>query len=334
MAALQATQAFGDAQLDALTSDWSPAGRLSQAELLVRQLHERQPTRLVLFHHFDSRALLPHSWIEALQAIQASGWQVVISSSALQPDQLAMLQAGGALHASRRNIGRCLGAYKDLALLLQQDQALQVGLRSLLLCNDSTVPLMEPAVLLRQLEAWHLAGETTLQPLLAGFTDSAERDRYHLQSFCLHANRALLQHPAWLRFWLGFSLNGSKDDLINHGEIGLSQALLAAGVQLRPAYPLVQGLLEDSAMAEELQRYGIWQPRHVNQSLFAWQSLLARGFPLVKKHVLFELIENQGLPMAMAELSRWIPAERGALVAADLQELFVSRYSGGTPQLG
>ena len=234
MAALRATQAFGDAQLDALTSDWSPAGRLSQAELLVRQLHERQPTRLVLFHHFDARALLPHSWIEALQAIQASGWQVVISSSALQPDQLAMLQAGGALHASRRNIGRCLGAYKDLALLLQQDQALQVGLRSLLLCNDSTVLLMEPAVLLRQLEAWHLAGETTPQPLLAGFTDSAERDRYHLQSFCLHANRALLQHPAWLRFWL----------------------------------------------------------------------------------------------------SRWIPAERRALVAADLQELFVSRYSGGTPQLG
>ena len=110
--------------------------------------------------------------------------------------------------------------------------------------------------------------------------------------------------------------------------------MLAAGVQLRPAYPLVQGLLADPAMAEELQRYSIWQPRHVNQSLFAWQSLLARGFPLVKKHVLFDLIENQGLPMAMAELARWIPEERRELLAADLQQLFVSRYSGGTPELG
>ena len=203
-----------------------------------------------------------------------------------------------------------------------------------MLCNDSTLPLLAPAALLRQLEAWVSEGESCPEPVLAGLTDSAERDRYHLQSFCLHANRALLQHAAWLRFWLGFSLDGSKDDLINQGEIGLSQALLAAGVQLRPAYPLVQGLLEDPAMADELQRYGIWQPRHVNQSLFAWQSLLARGFPLVKKHVLFELIENQGLPMAMAELSRWIPPERRALLAADLQELFVSRYSGGAPQMG
>lgn len=334
ISAVQATQAYRAAQLQAVHCSWSPAGRCTNAQELSADLRRLRPPKLVLFHHYDSRGLLPQSWSEALLALQVAGWQVLISSSALQPETTAELMAAGVLISSRRNLGRCLGAYKDLALLLAQTPELSSGLRSLVLCNDSTLPLSEPAVLLRQLQAWCSEGEISAVPVLAGLTDSAERDRYHLQSFCLHANRALLQHPAWLRFWLGFSLQGSKDDLINHGEIGLSQALLAARVQLRPAYPLVQGLLEDPAMAEELQRYSIWQPRHVNQSLFAWQSLLARGFPLVKKHVLFELIENQGLPMAMAELSRWIPEERRALLAADLQQLFVSRYSGRVPEMG
>ena len=160
-------------------------------------------------------------------------------------------------------------------------------------------------------------------------TDSVERNRYHLQSFLLHANRSLLQHHAWLRFWLHFAIDGSKDDLINYGEIGLSQALLAAGVELQPAYPLVQGLLTDPAMAKELQGYGISQPEQVNQSLFAWRSLLARGFPLVKKNVLFHLVEHQGQPMAIAELAGLIPQERRALLTRDIDQLLISRYSGG-----
>ena len=172
-----------------------------------------------------------------------------------------------------------------------------------------------------------------VRPVLSALTDSAERDCYHLQSFLLHANRALLQHPAWLRFWLKYAVDGSKDDLINQGEIGLSQALLAAGVELQPAYPLVHGLLTDSAMAKELQGYGITQPADVNQSLFAWRSLLARGFPLVKKHVLFQLVEHHGQPMAIAELSRLIPPERCDLLASDIEQLLISRYSGGAPRM-
>ena len=150
----------------------------------------------------------------------------------------------------------------------------------------------------------------------------------------MHANQALLQHPAWLRFWLHFAIDGSKDDLINQGEIGLSQALLAAGVDVRPAYPLVQGLLTDPAMAQELQGYGIAQPEHVNQSLFAWRSLLARGFPLVKKHVLFHLAEHRGQQMAIAELARWIPENRQDLLRRDIEQLMISRYSGDAPRMG
>ena len=202
-----------------------------------------------------------------------------------------------------------------------------------MLCNDSNLLVQPPDALVAQLERW-TTQNAVKRPVLAGLTDSAQRDCYHLQSFLLHANRALLQHPAWLRFWLQYAIDGSKDDLINHGEIGLSQELLAAGVELQPSYPLIQGLLTDPAMAKELQGYGIAQPEHVNQSLFAWRSLLARGFPLVKKHVLFQLVEHQGQPMAIAELAGLIPKERLALLTRDIEQLFISRYSGGSPRMG
>jgi len=330
--ALQATHAFRQAQDQAAYRLSSPFSRGLNYRSLLHALKAACPERLIVFHHYDSQGVMPTSWLVCLLELRRAGWAVVVSTSVLAASTVQQLEAAGVYLAYRRNVGLCLGAYKDLSLLLSSDPALFRGLKSLVLCNDSNLPVQAPSAFLSQLQAWVEAEEAAVQPVLAGLTDSAQRGCYHLQSFLLYANRALLQHPAWLRFWLGFSLAGSKDDLINNGEIGLSQALLAAGVQLRPAYPLVQGLLSDPAMAEELQRYSIWQPCHVNQSLFAWQSLLARGFPLVKKHVLFDLIENQGLPMAMAELARWIPAERRELLAADLQQLFVSRYSGGSPE--
>ena len=46
---------------------------------------------------------------------------------------------------------------------------------------------------------------------------------------------------------------GTKDECINKGEIGLSQALLSSGVELNFVYLLVKSLLTDLAMAEELQ---------------------------------------------------------------------------------
>ena len=112
-----------------------------------------------------------------------------------------------------------------------------------------------------------------------------------------------------------------------------SQTLLG-WVELKPAYPLIHGLLTDPVMAEELQRYGRSQLEHVNQSLFAWRSLLARGFPLVKKHVLFQLAEHQGQRMAIAELVRWLPPERSDLLGRDIEQLLISRYSCGQSRMG
>ena len=331
--AIRATQAYADAAV-ALSSDRN--GFLQRGPdygQLRQRWREQPPERLLVFHHYDRRGFLPQSWCEALMALQAAGWQVLLSSPQLDPAVSASLAPAGVQIIGRANIGLCLGAYRDLALLLQYTPAADQQLQALVLCNDSNLLVQHPDALVAQLERW-TTQNAAKRPVLAGLTDSAQRDCYHLQSFLLHANRALLQHPAWLRFWLQFAIDGSKDDLINNGEIGLSQALLAAGVELQPSYPLVQGLLTDPAMAKELQGYGIAQPEHVNQSLFAWRSLLARGFPLVKKHVLFQMVEHQRQPMAIAQLADLIPKERRALLIRDIEQLLISRYSGGPPRMG
>ena len=324
--ALRATHAYRQARARVDQVLWSPYGRGRNYERLLERFRQRPPDRLLLFHHYDRRGFMPRSWIQALQACQRAGWQVVCSTSRLRVEWVAELEGQGVWLAERANLGLCLGSYKDLNLLVLQDPSVAAGLRSLVLCNDSTLPLAADQALISQLAAWDQAGQASEAPLLASLTDSAERGAYHLQTYLLHANAALLQHPAWLSFWLRFSPFGSKDELIDTGEIGLSQALLAADVALRPAYPLVPGLLDDPAMAEELQRYGISCPHDANPSMFAWQSLLARGCPLVKKRVLFNRPAHHPQLLELASLSRWITPERRTLLAADLQELFVSRY--------
>ena len=300
---------------------------------LSRRWREHPPERMVVFHHYDRRGFLPSSWLEALQVLQGAGWQVVVSSSDLDPTVAEILVSAGVQVVGRANVGLCLGAYRDLALLHHWTPEANRRLRALVLCNDSNLLLQPPEALLAQLERWTAEGEAHGQPLLSGLTDSAQTERYHLQSFLLHANRALLQHPAWFQFWWQFSLDGSKEELINEGEVGLSQALLAAGIELRPAYSLVQGLLTDSAMIAELKRHGICIPHDVNQTVYTWISLLGRGYPLVKKSVLFELFEQKVERVAMTDLAHWIPENRREVLARDIQQLFISRYSDRSPPM-
>ena len=293
---------------------------------LSQRWRENSPDRMVVFHHYDRRGFLPSSWQQALQVLQAAGWQVVVSSSDLNPEASAQLESVGVQVARRANVGLCLGAYRDLALLHHWTPEASRRLRALVLCNDSNLLVQPPEALLAQLERWTVEAEAHAQPLLSGLTDSAQTERYHLQSFLLHANQALLQHPAWFQFWWQFSLDGSKEELIDEGEVGLSQALLAAGIELRPAYPLIQGLLADSSMIPELRRHGICIPHDVNQSVYTWNSLLSRGYPLVKKSVLFDLFEQKVERLAIPDLARWIPEDRHALLASDIHQLLISRY--------
>ena len=330
--AISSTQAYADAASTLARDRNGYFQRGFEYRSLSRFLCEQPPERLLVFHHYDRRGFLPDSWRDALLVFQAAGWQVVISTSNIEPFTSSILEQSGVYIARRLNIGLCVGAYRDLAILFDSLPEVRSRLSSLVFCNDSNLLVVSPEVLLAQLEEWSSvdcegSSSSSSMPFLSGFTDSFERHSYHLQSYFIHANKPLLDHPEWLRFWLYFNIDGTKDELIDNGEIGLSQSLLASFIRIQPAYPLVRGLLLDENMADELNRYAITQPEHVNQTLFAWRSLLARGFPFIKKHVLFSFLDQQGQHMVLTQLSRLIPEERFDLLARDIEQLMINRYS-------
>ena len=326
--ALCLTEAFKQAQHRLQNSRTTPMLRGRNYQQLLQCWPPKVLDQLFIFHHYDRRGFFPRSWLDALTLIRSAGWQVLVSTSGLAPCWQERLHQAGAEIAWRHNRGRCLGAYKDLILLLQRLPRSAGKLNALVLCNDSTLPILEPLHLLQHLESWCVEGLECEKPILSGFTDSAETGRYHLQSYLLHANRALLDHAAWAQFWLDFDPSEDKQHLIQAGEIGLSQSLMAADVHLGPSYPLVAGLLADPGMHRDLAIVQPSQPGQVNQSLSAWLSLLGRGMPLVKKMALFDLWQQQAPPpsLALEALAAVLPPERFDLLASDLHDLFVSFY--------
>ena len=320
----QASKALAMEQQQRLTVRWNHRGRLKEPEALLQALEARRPQRLAIWHHYDRRGLLPQSWLQALQAIQQTGWTVVVSSSGLTDDATSSLLSSDALICRRHNLGLCLGAYRDLCCLLQERPALHQGLKHLLLANDSTLPIGGGSALATCLAAMAAENRNDL-PRLLGMTDSIERDRYHLQSYWLLANGALLTSPAWGHFWRGFALDGDKDALIDNGEIGLSQALLSADVELRARHGLIAMLLEREQISHSLNRFEVREPRDINLSLHGWQDLLNAGCPLLKKQVLFNLRLYPQVPIPMTELNPHLNHADQAL-RKDLQMLLQTRH--------
>ena len=331
LAALQATEAWNKAdealaieQQQRLTVRWNHRGRLRDPEALLQALEARRPQRLAIWHHYDRRGLLPQSWLQALQAIQKAGWTVVVSSSGLTDEAADRLLASDALICQRHNRGLCLGAYRDLCCLLQERPALHQGLTHLLLANDSTLPIGGSSALATCLAAMAADNRNDL-PRLLGMTDSIERGRYHLQSYWLLANGPLLTSNVWEHFWRGFILDDDKDDLIDKGEIGLSQALLSADVELRARHGLIAMLLDGEQISHRLNRLGMAEPHDINLSLHGWRDLLDADCPLLKKQVLFNLRLYPHVPIPLTELNSHMKNADQAL-RNDLQMLLQSRY--------
>ena len=86
-------------------------------------------------------------------------------------------------------------------------------------------------------------------------------------------------------------------------------------------------------MIAELKLHGICIPHDVNQAVYTWISLLGRGYPLVKKSVLFELFEQKVERIAMTDLAHWIPENRHELLARDIHQMFISRYFDSSPPM-
>lgn len=144
-----------------------------------------------------------------------------------------------------------------------------------------------------------------------GLTDSWEHS-YHLQSyFVLFKTQALLGSPL-RRFIQDYSFPDNKQEIIEMGELGLTQAMTDAGLCVKAHYPYsavagewLRSYVDRAAQYTELARYAredghatyalqwlanvagyVQELRPVNPTHFFWDTLISDfGFPFVKKEL-------------------------------------------------
>lgn len=300
--------------------------RIPSWQSLVSNLVYLSPTKILLFHHYDSTGFLPSTWFNFLTFAQKSGWQVLVTTSYMKDDFCRDLNNSGVLVVQRANVGLCLGAYRDISVLIGSIPKLMDCISSLVFLNDSCLLLKSPESMLADIEYFHSIYHNTASTL-AGLTDSFERSQYHLQSYFLYANKLLINDNSWFHFWLNFDLDCSKDLLILHGEIGLSQYLLSCGVSLQASYPLVPTLLKNSRVHTEFTINKVSHLNEVNQTLDSWRSLLSRGFPFLKKSLLFNADHSSGSINIFSDLLEFASPECLDLLSSDINSLTISRFS-------
>jgi hypothetical protein len=105
---------------------------------------------------------------------------------------------------------------------LHEIRELAEDAQELLLTNDSVFGPLFPLQ-----EAWD--SPRVRDADVWGITDSWEI-RYHLQSYFLLLRRRALTHPAFWRFLEAYSFPPAKRQVVRDGEVGITTALLAAGL--------------------------------------------------------------------------------------------------------
>jgi hypothetical protein len=291
----------------------APLGRLRNP----RQIVEAWPGGVIplgpdvaLFAHFDrAGAVRPHI-LRYLVALGEAGLSVVVVSNAgrLQADAMAALQAVCAGVIVRRNVGYDFGAWGDGLRHLGLPRA---ETRGVTLVNDSVYGPFAPLTpIIRRFDPAHADAW--------GLTDSWQR-RYHLQSYFLWFGRAVLDSAAWRQFWANLRPLPSKHAIVRRYEIGLTQALLKAGLRCRAVWPY-QALLAtvgaDVSWSREkddemppparlrqrqvrrvLEAAGYRSPLNPTSDL--WRQLIEAKYPFIKR----ELLRDN--PTRVADLAEW-----------------------------
>jgi lipopolysaccharide biosynthesis protein len=222
--------------------------------------------RVAVIVHYDDRGALSASMRCYLSELVVNKFSVVFVSNAglLSQDVLQWLQSLCSAIIIRRNVGYDFGAWREALEYLGLPNP---GTEILALANDSVYgpirPLSETLERIRLDEApvW-------------GLTESWDID-YHLQSYFLVFGRVALTSRAWRQFWVRVRPAPSKYWLIRHYEVGLTQAMLRAGLVCKAVWPYEIG---ESAADKHRRLF--------NPTAHFWRELLTAGFPFIKRELL------------------------------------------------
>jgi len=264
--------------------------------------------RLAIFTHFDRRGEVHEYVVYYLAALRKAGFEIVFVSNSrrLKEDAWRRVLPYCALVLRRRNLGHDFGAFRDALGLIGDVSRLD----ELLLVNDSVYgPLCDLAPLLERCD-----------PKIASvwsMTDCWD-NRYHLQSYFVLFKREALCNPAFQHFWTRVRLVQSKSWAIRKYEVGLTQAMMKAGLRCAALFPyrrltaaLMQGVMQHGLLdREDLSDYHRGYARNLfrwielgtplNPTHFFWDHLIAKeGAPFIKRDL---LLHN---PMRVPYVSQW-----------------------------
>jgi lipopolysaccharide biosynthesis protein len=204
-----------------------------------RMLWRRDGTarKICVYVHFDRRGRVHDYVFHQLAEIRACGFDILFVSNRLKLDdateqKLRALCAGAMV---RRNQGHDFGAWKDGIATLGD-----VGrLEALLLTNDSVYgPIYPLPEVMQRMDA------NTAE--VWGITDNWDI-AYHLQSYFLLFTPKALKSDAFRRFWARVRYVPSKTWVIYKYEVGLTTAMLRAGLRcaaLAPVRTVTTAMLE------------------------------------------------------------------------------------------
>ncbi|HYZ92930.1 MAG TPA: rhamnan synthesis F family protein [Actinomycetota bacterium] len=255
---------------------------------------------IVIFSHYDSGSRVGSYVRNYLDALRRAGFSIVFvtTSPRIDGDSLTWLQQQCAVVMRRRNVGMDFGSYKaGIALLTDRSR-----IERLLLANDSVYgPFRD---LKPYLEDMNSKGAD-----LWGITDSWEF-QYHVQSFFLLFGRRAITSPAFQAFWDGVRLVQSKRFVIRKYEVGLTRAMLGAGLRCKvvcPSRNAADAYVRDVRQKNILTTKTLTDvERQFNADVFG---LVLRGTPVNATHFFWEyLIREMSCPFIKRELLRKNPA--------------------------
>lgn len=197
-----------------------------------RNLREVQGTlpitgRVAVFVLFQPKGIAGSTFL-TLEYLADEGWSVlVISNAPLSTDDRARLAANSAHVIERPNLGYDFGAYREGWRWLQRRGH---SPDRLILMNDSTwFPLRRQDDSLRRMEAL----DVDLAGHIFKTENSDDPSNDHMESHLLMFGSRALAHPDIRSFWVDYRMTNSRTLTIETGEKGISQAVLAAGLELK-----------------------------------------------------------------------------------------------------
>jgi Rhamnan synthesis protein F len=274
--------------------------------------------RVVVFCHFDGQGRIRDHTRAYIDALCGDGLAMVfVSNSApLAPPDLAWVRTRAARIVLRRNVGYDFAAWRDAMTACGLPAS---GTALLLLANDSVYGPLRPLgpalqrIDFDEADVW-------------GATDSWQH-RFHLQSYFVAFGPKALASEAFADFWNAVRAVRSKGWVVTRYEMGLSRALIAAGLRCRALWPYtgtIEALRESTAAREECPAEPARDPfaaasgrneervlnaalRHIplNPTADLWQVLIGQGFPFLKR----ELLRDN--PSRVPDIAAWPSVVRG-----------------------